>query len=475
MVLIALAPEATAFQPRLDVVLLVRLTHDGATPIEIPNPAALRAAPAWRIAAWPDGAARVIGNQQGFAPPRGQPERLVLQPGETWTGRVPISAFLVPLPPGDWAVSLLLPVEGAVVESDPCRVSVAEWSIIAADAGLGVPPFRAQEGDCVLLQGGPGPITLYRMPWLENDSDRTDLGAAAPIPLAGVGLDATDPLVPLRDGPFWGDPARWLLWREGAVVHAIGTAGERQSLTLAEAPAALLRPALQRTGADVIALALSADRRRIDLLRFPRKPGPPPKLAGTLPLNLPAESGTAGFGPDGDILIGLIATAGTGIALMLAGPDLAAPPRQAIVPAATPMANAPPCLSIRPDGAARLGALLMTEAGILLAEAVFPTDPAEPPVITRLALGWPEVTPIGATLLFAGSHHDEDDGHDHSPAPMLVIGLDDGRMLRLNAEGALEEARYPAAPMRPYRLLPTGHGAFLPVCSGIAGPFMAEG
>src|SRR5262245_22975328 len=129
---------ASVFQPRRGLQVHVRLRNSGA-PAEVPNPAALRASPSWRLSPWsdqpgPEGLGRVFGNAQGYAPPPGEPERLTLD-GEGWDGTVPINADNAQVTPGEWALSLLLPVAGVVQESPSCKVRVAGWSILAADAG----------------------------------------------------------------------------------------------------------------------------------------------------------------------------------------------------------------------------------------------------------------------------------------------------------------------------------------------------
>jgi hypothetical protein len=461
----------------------VRLRNDGA-PAEVLNPAALRASPSWRLAPWPDedvapGSGRVFGNEQGYAPPPGEPERLTLDTGKGWDGTVTINADNAQVTPGEWALSLLLTVDGVVQESPSCKVRVAGWSIVAADAGFGVPALGRQNGDTLLLQGEGGARILYRMPWQEEDSDRTGHGGEEPIPLITVDPEAADPLVPVRDGAFFGDPARWLLWREGATVRAFGTAGEPQTLVLPEPPATLLRPALQRTGGDILLLALSADRRRLDRLIFSRDASTLPLVADGLALPVAVSAGTAAFAKDGDVLVGLSGATSEGTALLLIDRGGAGTPRVVVLAAATPIPDAAPALLVNPDGSVVIGALVSTEAGIAVAEARFPADPFAMAVVARPLGQQSGAPPISGAMLYSaarvGAEADGAGGDSsNGPSVHIVVRLADGTLLRLDPDGTLNPTTYEAPPVVPLILVPASHGALLLCCDPLVGPFMAE-
>lgn len=343
------------------------------------------------------------------------------------------------------------------------------WRIVAADAGFGVPAAGVQQGDVLLLQGGnAGARTLYRMPWFDDDSDRTGHGGPEPILLRSVGANAADPLVPVRDGPFWLDAQRWLLWREGATVHALGTAGEHQTLTLAETPAALLRPALQRSGDDILVLALSANRRRLDQLGFSRTTKTPPRLLGAIALPLAVRAGTAAFAAGAPPLIALSAATATGTTVLLLHAGKAATPRMVAVSGATLVPDAPPALLPDADGGALVGLLVSTDAGIALAEARFPSDQAAPATIQLRGLGRFAGKPAGGAVLYDPS------ADARGRLVYLLIRLADGTLLRLGAGAALERTAFESPPVAPLVLVPRADGALVLCCDPRLGPFMAE-
>jgi hypothetical protein len=353
----------------------------------------------------------------------------------------------------------------------PSTVSrdAVNWRIVSADAGFGVPGAGAQQGDVLLLQGGnAGARTLYRMPWVDSHSDRLGHGGEEPILLRAVGANAADPLVPVRDGPFWLDSARWLLWREGAMVHALGTAGEQQTLTLPETPAALLRPALQRSGDDILVMALSANRRRLDQLGFSRTAKTPPRLLSAIALPLPVRAGTAAFAAGAPPLIALSAATPTGTTVLLLHTGQAATPRMVALSGATLVPDAPPALLPGADGGALVGLLVSTDAGIALAEARFPSDQAAPATIRLRPLGRFAGKPVGGAVLYDPS------ADAQGRVVYLLVRLADGTLLRLGAGGALERTAFESPPVAPLVLVSRADGALVLCCDPRLGPFMAE-
>ncbi|MDP1651030.1 MAG: hypothetical protein Q8M01_22960 [Rubrivivax sp.] len=465
MIDITLLPGPPA-APGGPCVVALTISNVGAEAVEFDNPAALLDKPLWRVSRRPDAAPAVISNRQNFVPPEGQAPRLRLAPGARWRADLPLELPEHDTGPGERSVVLLLETPTGVVESAPCVVKVQDWRITAAGAGHGVPAFDENEGDTLLLQAGPDHGTLYRMGWGEDDSDRQGTGGSAPLRLLDVGHDACDLLVPVRDAPFWRDPSRWLLWREQAVVCALDTTLQLQSLTLPTAPAELLRPALQRDGGPVELFALSSDRRRLDLLRFARHAAGTAERVQQISLPLAAAAGRAAFAPTGGLMVAATAAVAGGVALLLhRGADW----QVARLADAELLSTCPPAVQALDGGDVLVTAAVQTADGIAIASARF--APSGASVSVRTGLGPVPGTVDEGALLVAAVHE-----HDGRAAPRthLVLRLLDGTLWHLNERGLLEQVEFVAPPVRPLTLAPGSHGAFILVCDPHLGPFMAE-
>lgn len=474
MIVIELVPASIPRQPGEGLDVDVHVRNNGAE-TEVMNPAALRATPLWRLRELRSGMDHVTGNEQGYAPPPGQPERLRLAPGESWNGRVLIKSVNVSLTPGPWAVSLMLAVDGGVEESPPCIVHVADWAIGAADVGWGMSGDSSPSGDALMVQRtGTAKPALYHMNWRDDDSDRSGTGAETPIRLGTLGPNATDPLVPVRDGPFWSDASQWFLWREGASIHARGMGGEQQELTLPEAPTALLRPALQRMNDDILVFALSANRRQLVRLLFSHDNSKPPARAEEIDLPVVAAHGSAVFSPSGSVLVGLSAekTDG-GCELLVIDQGGLAPPRLASWTNVSLVPGAPPALSFDDDGGSRIAALVSSDDGIALAEARFSPALNAVPTVSLLPLGGRGTVPIGGAVLYAAPHAHAHT-HEHRANFHAVICLADHSFMRLGVDGTLEAVTYEASPVPPFCLVHAGHGALLLCCDPLLGPYLTD-
>ncbi|MDP1651031.1 MAG: hypothetical protein Q8M01_22965 [Rubrivivax sp.] len=338
--------------------------------------------------------------------------------------------------------------------------AAAPWTEVMGDAGYGAPALSTQQGDLLLLRHGPGGnVVVLHKPWDDGDGDRPQRSQQQAIEIATAALGANDPLVPVRDGPFWRDPARWLLWREGAVVHAVDTTLRRQSLQLPMSPAALLRPALQRSGGPVEVFALAANRRSLRRLCFGRTAGNPSRLFEEVSLPLPAGAGSAALTSAGGIACGLWSDHAEGTTLMVhEGTALRHSELRGLHPLSAP------AMLAGPDGL-RIGLIVRQGDALSLSETLFPQRAGD--AVTRLMPLGPATTALGATLVYRGW-----DGMP--PAVHAVLSLADGRFLRLQSGGIWAPFEPPAPPLRPLVLVPGVRAAWLLCCDPASGPLMTE-
>lgn len=340
----------------------------------------------------------------------------------------------------------------------------APCSIVAADIGFGVPRGGAEQGDLLFLRDG-GARQLYRMAWRETTGDRPLSGESALL-LHNVERNATDPRVPIRDAPFFSDSARWMIWREDATVHAEASTGNRQTLRLNETPHGLLRPSLQRSGGDVFVFALSADRTRVDQLRFPRAGASPASIAPSVALGDGVDAATVGFAGDAMRLATVRASAGTTTIRLLTFEN-ALPPRSVAAAGATPIPDTEPVLASSATGDAVVAVLVATDTGIAIAEATFPRDRSAPTMAVR-AIGRLRAAPVAGALRYRSAL-------DAPPrVARAVVRIADGTFARLNDAGVLEPANYPAPPVVPIVLAPAVRGALILCCDPTSGPLVAE-
>ena len=479
MLTITLAPGPAAL-PGGECLLQVTLHNDGEA-LELANPAALLHEPRWRLTHLPGGTAVEASNWQNFAPPAGQLPRLQLAAGGHWQATLPLRLPQGQRGPGLWQAQLLMSTPQGVVASEPCLLQVQDWQLRGGDAQHGAPPFGEIEGDALLLHHSG---RLYRMLWAADDSFRRGHGGAEPLALLDVAPDACDLLVPARDAPFWSDPARWLLWREGAVVHAVGTSGQRQALTLPKPPAMLLRPALQRDQGPVEVFALAAERREVLRLHLDRAASTPPQVVQTLDLPLPVAAGCAAFAPNSGSLLGLVAAVDGGVALLLyrdSGLQQARWEGGGLLPACAPTVRA------HADSSVHVAALAQHGAEVLIVSARFGSDGAT--LVQSTPIGTAATPVVAGALVLVPAHaahadQDDDDGdvhghgHNHGShgarLAYVVLELADGTWMRLGDDGLLEAAEFEAPPVHPLTLAVGGHGAFVLACDAALGPFMAE-
>ncbi len=461
-------------QPGCDCTVGVLLRNDGSLPVVLDNPAALLALPQWRVARWPDGAFVLADNAQHFEAPPGQPAKLELAPGATWQGSVRLRLPQENSAPGDYGVLLTLDTPDGEVVSAACRVRVGSWALTHGSVGYGAAPGLKAAGEALFIQAGEAESMLYRMPWADNHSDRTGHGGVTPVPLTPVANSACDPLVPVRDAPFTADPARWLLWREGAQMHARNAFGQRVALQMALPPAAVLRPALQRNGGAIEVFVLAAAGRRLDVLHFPRLADGVPAVAAQFDLPAVAVNGAAAFAPQGGFVAALAGNGASGAVLMLLRQGVV---QQALVENVALEVSVPPAVQVLADGAVLVAALVRNAEGLSIAKLRF--EAAGAGGVELRPAGPPPITVRGGVLLLLpavnGHGHDRQGHAGVESALNLAAALwtGDGSIMTLDQSGALVTGVLQAQPVWPGAMV-AGHAPLLLACDPLLGPYMAE-
>ncbi|MSP00755.1 MAG: hypothetical protein EXR07_06865 [Acetobacteraceae bacterium] len=339
----------------------------------------------------------------------------------------------------------------------PAKAAGTIWNEVTGDAGYGLPVAGVQQGDALLSRReAGGGRALLRWPWGDTLGDNARPAFDETAAIATLPPNATDPMVPVRDGAFWKDPARWLLWREEAAIHAVDTSGRRQKLVLDAPPASLLRPALQREGGPVEVYILARDRLRVLRARLPRDGRAAARIEVATDLPLAAGAGCAGFARDGRPAVGLWAMAAEELTLLLFHDGHL---HRAAIGGVRPLS--PPAFLADSNGPL-VGVVVQSASGIGLAETVF--VPGRGITLTPLA---PLRNGRKAALVYrpwgAGA-----------PRAHVVLATEDGSFHSLSPGVAPSRLTPPAPPVRPLVLVPGGLGAFLLCCDPMTGPEMAS-
>jgi hypothetical protein len=292
--------EFTADEP---IRLVVRLTNGTKTPVEVPDPAATSSQPTYTITGpgYPNGMrASRAGEAPATAPPADAPPpaMLTIEPNGQRAIQVPLNSMFDLHQAGEYRVTSEIAWNGQNLRAGPVAFRIVPLSISSLSLGVGVSPIGIAQGEIAFLRHAGDATYLYRARYLEDSPEVEEVQVRKPTPPARVGKDAADIAVPSSNGPFPAELLQWVVWRDGRRVWGLADTGDQVSMELAEAPALLVRPALKTAKGSVDALALSADRRHLTLVRFPNDPNDaerPPSQVWSEPLPAQAHGITAGL------------------------------------------------------------------------------------------------------------------------------------------------------------------------------------
>jgi len=327
------------------------------------------------------------------------------------------------------------------------------WANVVGDVGYGAPVNGTMQGDALLLRREPDTSqTLHRWPWSERVTEANT--GETPRQLIAVPATATDPLVPVREGPFLQDPVRWKLWRDGSTVHAIDSALRRQALRLDE-PASLVRPAMQRSGGDVTVFAVAEHRRRLLQLTLPRASDGVARVARTIELPLPVGEACAALGEAGQFAVGFWSQ--TQVRLELGIEDGKSLQRASVAGMLRVLSR--PALA---SGAAGLRLAVVAQGldGVVLVQFTVGQRAAE---VMPLPMPVTSKTPLATAVVFGTAGQ-----------PIVFALMADGRGFRLMPGSAPEPVQLIAPPLQPLVFVPGTRGGWLLCCDPSIGPVMAS-
>ena len=289
-------PDGERWAPEQEIQLRLRITNGSAAAIEAPDPSVRGTQPVFTVRG--PGFEKVFSTDSLLKNPFEQkppPQpRIRVNPGQTWEGTVALRGFAIAAP-GEYQVSSRLENSGGEWTSEPQTFRVSPALPSDVDLGFGIPPEGKGEGEIAFLHRTDGGALLYSAVWVELRPDIGDTSLNPPVLRAALGPDAREVGVPRKNAPFRGEVKRWVVWREGAAVHALSSADENLAVALPAEPRALVRPALKEAGGPLDVLTLAADAKQLQLVRFDGSAG---KVAWVSPLPAEAENAVAALGPE---------------------------------------------------------------------------------------------------------------------------------------------------------------------------------
>ncbi len=178
---------------------------------------------------------------------------------------------------------------------DESPTDVASSMPVSVNLSYGVAPMLNGEGEGAFLLPTNDGLALTAFEYHETHPAIREASLGARIARRTVPANATDVRVPQRNGPFFGDLRRHIVWREGRVVKSLINTGEEFAFTLPFDVAELVTPVVKAVGGSVDVLALAASRRQLALVRFFDKSEP--VLAWSVDLPIAADVVTCTLGP----------------------------------------------------------------------------------------------------------------------------------------------------------------------------------
>lgn len=450
------SPESTEYLAGQEVTIRVRLANRGPAAIHIPDPeheASHQPVHTLQGPGLGSGSKftgkRSIRAQEEAAPSVDIPP-ITIEPGAAWEVVMPINSIVDVGMEGEYNLTSELHLPGINAQSRATTFRVRPGQPGSIHAGIGASPLGIAEGEAAFIENG----AVYALAFRETRSAIGEASIDRPIRRANAGRDATDIGVPWREGPFFNEMLKWLIWREGRDLKALSDVmSEPFSMAFPGDLSRLVRPPLKTTGSPVDVLALSKDEKTLHLARVGAQRGEEPRGTIAWSYPLPADPGaiTAALGPADERHIAFLTANRSGDLAVLhthyKGASAPGPLERVSVDGA---GNVPDGFSIgmKVDarGAATVGVVAVSEdkRTCTLVEVTFGSDgKASSPKLTRTEELADAV--VDAAVIYP----------PQVPAQVVVVvRLKNNRVLKLGDDGKFIEAPVQGTPTQPLILAP---------------------
>lgn len=467
------APRA-AFVAGEDILLGLSLENRGGAPLAVPDPEAnANWQPSYALKGPGPGDVRafdlhaVVRRRKAGVPSDDQAVLLMLAPGATWQGSLPLTD-LVPLPrPGAYTLSARLSWGGIDVVADPVAFTVEPLRVTGASVGLGRDAAGTPEIFAAWMHDTGGGAAIFQGQFVEQRPDLGETVRRGVVRLCEPPAGARDVTSPAADHSRFEDLFGWVAWREGRDLRALPTTGvDAGRLTLGFDPALVLQPALFARSHDLEIFVVgrgASQGQTLSLIRFQdRGYAAPPEGAvmWTIPLPAPALSGAVARepGPGRARHVVLVASGPEATVVMHAIADgTKAPPKVTSIDLddCTPLADAPPGLLANAKGGVRAGIFVAAAGDASRARLVElllgPVDPLD-----RAAATASIPLAAGAVAARLGYYRHPGGGHRRD-----FVVLDGDGALHARGESGLRVARAAWDTSMPLSLLVLGQVSYL--------------
>ena len=413
---IELAQERFVTKESMVARILIRNT--GSTPIEVPNPENNgNTQPVYTISgpSYPKGYSfhfRGIVSGDPGSPPQAGPGSLIrLAPGQTHEAALSLEQLVRFPQPGAHTITASLEIRGEKATSPPVAfviepAVVRSMQLLIDDGEQSSSPIRV-----LCLVGDPPGHRLYQAILREERPDLGEVSLAKLIAVAPADSKATAVFGPWANHNRLDSLLNRFGWQAGALLGVEGLAGSPAlRFTLPSVPQRLIRPAVMPDSGEVDVLALSADGKTLQLVRFPiARPGAEAKLQWSLqlpasPIGARATLGSRAAGARRAAVLVFPETGGARMMLVEAdAADTSPKTRSVVVEGAAPLPDSEPAISIGPDGKIRASALFGEDPGLrrmFVAEVTWPSGPGEG-TVARAGAGRLPSAPRSAAVTYS--------------------------------------------------------------------------